>query len=1031
MAQPLTVLIIDDCLEDRQVYRRYLLQDQEHNYTILEEESGEGALALCRQFQPDCILLDFILPDLDGLEFLAELQLLAKPAMPAAIMLTGYGNEALAVQAMKSGVQDYLVKGQTTAERLRSTIHSAIQNVRLREELQQSEERFRTSVENMLDCFGIYSAIRNETGKIVDFRVDYVNAAACEFSQMSKEEQRSKGMCQIFPNIRKNGLFDECCRVVETGQPSVKESLTSTSCSSQQLSRAIDIRITKMGDGFVASWRDVTEKKQAEERLRESRQFIERIAETTPGILYVYDLVEQRSIYINHQVTKLLGYTPQQIQDMGTEFMPQLMHPDDLARFFAYQQQINSARDGDILENEYRMRHANGEWRWFCSRDTVFTRNSDGSPHQIVGTSFDITDRKHTEEQLRLSNERFQLAAAAVNCLIYDWDIQKNTVDRTEGLTRILGYSQDEAEATHEWWKEQIHLEDRDCLGKYFHTISANQNHYAAEYRVRHKNNQYLHVLDQGVITRDACGQPVRAVGSTTDISDRKHAEVALRQSEAKFRRIVESNVVGIYFGDFNGRIYEANDAFLDLFGYTRRELEAGSIRWDWMTPPEYQDLDRQKIQELQISGVCTPFEKEYCRKDGTRVPILLGIACIEGQEEKGYSVCFVLDLTQRKRAEAALRESEERYRYLSNAIPQLVWICDANGNYEHVNQRWSEFTGQTVEQAMRFDWRKVIEPVIHPDEFQVFIHTWTEALQTGNPYEQEIRYKSRDGTYRWHLARAVPMKDEQGRVIRWFGTSTDIDDRKQLEAERDRLLQLEQAARAEAEAANQAKDEFVAIVSHDLRSPLNAIIGWSGLLRTRKLDADTFATALETIERNAKSQASLLEDLLNISRILRGKLQLEVSQVNLANIVRMAIKTAYPSANAKGIHLESVLDESIPPIAGDINRLLQVLGNLLSNAIKFTPSQGRVDVRLCVCPEPNSSDSALIQVSDTGIGISPEFLPYVFERYRQARGIHKQAGLGLGLAIARHLVELHGGTIHATSPGEGQGSTFIIKLPL
>ncbi len=460
---------------------------------------------------------------------MAELKQQTKGAIPAVIMLTGYGNEVVAVEAMKSGVQDYLIKGQTTAERLCSTIHSAIKNAQLHQELQRSEERFRTSVENMLDCFGIYSAIRNETGEIVDFQIDYVNAAACEFNRMSQEEQQSKGLCKILLNLRKSGLFDECCQVVETGQPLAKESLTYTSFDSkQQLTKAVDIRITKMGDGFVASWRDVTEKKQAEERLQESQRFIERIAETTPGILYVYDLLEAQNIYLNGQVNKLLGYTPQQIQDMGTEFLVNLMHPDDLACSPVMYKRFDSAKDGDILENEYRMQHANGEWRWFCSRDTVFTRNADGSPHQIVGTTFDITERKQIEEQLRLSNERFQLAAAAVNCLIYDWNVGNSTVDRTEGLARILGYSLEEAQATHQWWKEQIHPEDRVRLGNHFRTMSANQNHYAIEYRMRHKDQQYRYVLDQGVIRRDANGQPVRAVGSATDISDRKHAEAAV-----------------------------------------------------------------------------------------------------------------------------------------------------------------------------------------------------------------------------------------------------------------------------------------------------------------------------------------------------------------------------------------------------------------------------------------------------------------------------------------------------------------------
>ncbi|MCC5638405.1 PAS domain S-box protein [Nostoc sp. CHAB 5844] len=897
MVQPLTVLIIDDSPEDRLVYRRYLLQDQEYNYTILESESGEEALERYRQFQTDCILLDFLLPDMDGLEFLAELAKLTKKVIPAVVMLTGYGNEAVAVQAMKSGVHDYLVKGQTTAERLHSTIHSAVAQVKLRQELQQSEAR-----------------------------------------------------------------------------------------------------------------------------LRQTQQFIERIAETTPGILYVYDVVEQRNVYLNGQVNRLLGYTPQQVQDLGAEYLIKLMHPEDLPLFHIHLQQFATIQDNEILEFEYRMRHADGEWRWFYSRDTLFTTNDDGSPRQIVGTAYDITTRKQAEAQLRLSNERFQLAAAAVNCLIYDWNIPENIVERTEGLTRILGYSQQEAEPTQQWWMEKIHPEDQDFLRSYYEMMSADDHYYAVEYRVRHKNHEYRYVLDQGVITRDQNGQALRAVGSTTDISDRKHQEAALRASEAKFRRIVESNVIGIYFGDFSGRIYEANDAFLEMVGYTRAELQAGNLRWDELTPLEYRFLDQQRLQQLQTTGVCTPFEKEYLRKDGTRVPILLGIARLDVTNQQGYSACFVLDLTQRKRAEAALRQSEARYRYLSDAIPQLVWINNAQGECQHVNQRWYEFTGQTLEEAQGLGWKNIL----HPDDIQPFIQQWLVSMQTGEPYEQELRYRKYDGSYRWYLARGVPIKDEQGNIVQWFGTSTDIDDRKQLEAERQRLLQLEQAARAEAEAANRTKDEFVAMVSHDLRSPLNAILGWTQLLRTRKFDKESVNRALETIERNAQSQAKLLEDLLNMSRLLRGKLHLELRQVNLAAIVGEAIQAAYPTANAKNLHLESMIDQSIPPIIGDCDRLLQVLGNLLSNAIKFTSAGGRIDVKLF-----RHDNHAEITVSDTGIGISPEFLPYVFERYRQDERISKQGGLGLGLAIARHLIELHGGTIQAISLGEGQGSTFNIKLPL
>ncbi|HLO86111.1 MAG TPA: PAS domain S-box protein [Nostocaceae cyanobacterium] len=901
MERSLTVLIIDDSPEDRQVYRRYLQQDQEHTYTILEAELGDEALELCEQYRPDGILLDFLLPDLDGLEFLAELKQQNKSYLPAVIMLTGYGNEAVAVQAMKSGIQDYLVKGQITAEHLSATVNSAIKNAQLRQELQKSEERFRTSVENMLDCFGIYSAIRNEQNEITDFRIDYVNAAACECHQLTKEEQLGQKLCEILPVYRESGLFTEYCQVVETGEPLVKEAQEYIySNGYQELIRAFDIRIRKMEDGFVASWRDVTEKKQAEEKLR-------------------------------------------------------------------------------------------------------------------------------------LSNERFQLAAAAVNCLIYDWDFEKDRIIRTEGLTRVLGYSLQEAQPTLTWWKNLIHPEDRYCLQQLSQAGFAEQNSYSIEYRMLHKDQKYRYVLDQGLIVRDADNRVVRAVGSVTDIteqklalSDRLRVEAALRQSEGKFRRLFESNVIGIYFGDFSGKIFEANDAFLQMFGYARAELEAGIMRWDMMTPPEYYSLDQQKVQELRTGSICIPFEKEYFHKDGTRIPILLGIARMEESEQEGYSVCIIINLTKRKQAEDALRQSEELYRYLSNSIPQIVWIDNSQGECEYVNRRWEEYTGKNFKQALGSGWTDII----NPDDLLSVLEGWKSSINQGIPYEFELRYRRFDGEYRWHLVRGLPIWNEQGNIIKWFGTATDIDDRKQFETERNQLLELEKAAREEAERANQIKDEFVAMVSHDLRSPLNAILGWAKLLQTRPVDTDTLNRALATIERNAQAQAKLLEDLLNISRILRGKFQLELEEVNLVSIVSAAIETAYPTAEAKGINLESIIDQSIPPITGDVHRLLQVLGNLLSNAVKFTPSGGKVEVSLSKLNDQQVK-FAQITVSDTGIGIQPQFLPYVFERYQQGDRAHRQHGLGLGLAIARHIVELHHGTIDAASPGPGLGSTFTVKLPL
>ncbi|MCC5642871.1 response regulator [Nostoc sp. CHAB 5824] len=252
-----------------------------------------------------------------------------------------------------------------------------------------------------------------------------------------------------------------------------------------------------------------------------------------------------------------------------------------------------------------------------------------------------------------------------------------------------------------------------------------------------------------------------------------------------------------------------------------------------------------------------------------------------------------------------------------------------------------------------------------------------------------------------------------------------------QLEASnraKDELLIREQVIRAEAEAANRAKDEFLSVLSHELRTPLNAILGWSQMLRKQQVSEDRLMRALETIERNARSQTKIVEDILDISGMITGKLRLQVHPVNLVKVIEAAIESVRLAAEAKSIRIQSVLDCSKNPISGDADRLQQVVWNLLSNAIKFTPKGGKLQIRL-----ERINSHIEITVSDTGVGISPDFLPYVFDRFRQndSTTTRSYGGLGLGLAIARQLIELHGGTITVASPGIGQGTTFIVKLPV
>lgn len=516
--------------------------------------------------------------------------------------------------------------------------------------------------------------------------------------------------------------------------------------------------------------------------------------------------------------------------------------------------------------------------------------------------------------------------------------------------------------------------------------------------------------------------------GMTRSLSEaRKTAErsaAALTESERRFRRLVESNIFGVAFGDFQGGIHYANDYFLRLVGYDREDLLNGKISWENLTPPEFLYLDERAAVELKKHGVATPFEKQYIRKDGTRVPILIGGALLADTDTSHAEIIgFIFDLSDRNSAQQALRWSEERYRSLVEATANIIWDTKAEGEVTTELPGWSAFTGQTFEEYQGWGWLAAI----HPEDRDRTARAWLKALADRSVYEIEHRLRRYDGEYRYMNARGVPVLEADGSIREWVGVHTDITERKLAEVERERLLQREQAAREEAETANRMKDEFLATLSHELRTPLNAMLGWTRLLRSRKFDETTTAKALETIDRNTKSLAQLIEDILDMSRIVRGKLHLEIRSLDITPVVVAAIETVLPAATAKDIQIASSL-AAVRPIMGDVNRLQQVFWNLLANAIKFTPKGGRVEVRLF-----QLDSQVQVQVVDNGQGISPEFLPHVFDRFRQADSTttREYGGLGLGLSIVRHLVELHGGTVQAESAGLGKGAKFTVILPI
>lgn len=376
------------------------------------------------------------------------------------------------------------------------------------------------------------------------------------------------------------------------------------------------------------------------------------------------------------------------------------------------------------------------------------------------------------------------------------------------------------------------------------------------------------------------------------------------------------------------------------------------------------------------------------------------------------------------ERSQHDLRESESRFRQLADSAPVMIWMSDAAGQCSWLNRPWLEFTGQPLEKQTGDGW----EQFIHPDDLSRCRETFQRHFDTRTAFEMDYRLRRHDGIHRWIITRGMPLFSGESSFLGYMGGCIDIHERKEAEKDSEALLKIEQRARLDAERTALLKDEFLATVSHEMRTPLTAMLGWVQLLRSGTLSGDTVPQALETIERNARAQAKLIDDLLDMSRILSGRLRLDVQQVQPAEIVEAAMSAAEPAATAKKIRLQCDLDPRTGPMVGDPTRLQQIIWNLLNNAIKFTPSAGSVSVKL------KRRDFALeISVTDTGEGITPEFLPHVFDRFRQqdASTVRRHQGLGLGLAIVKQLVELHGGSVEARSAGIGQGSTFVVHLPM
>ncbi len=670
------------------------------------------------------------------------------------------------------------------------------------------------------------------------------------------------------------------------------------------------LRSAKQGSiGFVV---DLTERKQAQEESARNRLLFQRIAEATPDIIYVYDLCKRRNLYVNRAGQHILG-DPITMDTIEGSADYSLIHPDDVERMAESYKRFEALEDFEVVEIEYRMRNAEGNYIWLRNRAVVFSRASDGKPEQILGIIQDITEHKKSNEALKRSEERERARAQELEILM-------------NSVPACVWISHDK--------------ESRRITG----------------------NSAAYELLRMEPGTNQSKSAPAG-------------------ECPPHFRVMRDGKEI----------------------------------------PCKELPLQKAAAEGIEIRG----FEMDVVFDDGRCHRLFGNVTPIFNSEgiQQGAVGIFV-DSTEKLLAEQALRLSEERFRSLVAATAAVVWTADAKGNFVTPQLSWEMFTGQNFKEQQNLGWLSMF---LEEDQAKIKAR-FDQAMEERSLYEIEGRlFRAKDSQYRYVFIRAVPLLSGDGYVREWVGTITDMHEIKRVEEERLALLEQEQKARAEAERTNRMKDEFLATVSHELRTPLTAIMGWVHMLRTDSGDPTTFSTAVETIERNARSQAQLIEDILDVSRIITGKLRLKISKVKCDEVVQAALDALKPALQSKEITVHGRIDSEIDPIDADAGRLQQIVWNLLSNAVKFTPRGGDVFVEV-----KEEKKQVCIQVKDTGEGIPSDFLPYVFDRFRQADGTitRKHSGLGLGLSIVRHLVELHGGKIVAESEGKGKGATFIVTLP-
>ncbi|MBD2094303.1 PAS domain-containing protein [Trichocoleus sp. FACHB-591] len=762
--------------------------------------------------------------------------------------------------------------------------------------------------------------------------------------------------------------------------------------------------------------------------LSQSQELTQQILDSSDDCIKVLDL-EGRILFMSPGGQALLG-----IQDIT----PFLHRP--WAEFWkgvdqqAAMEAVARARVGKVSTFQGYRPTLTGEPKWWDNKISSI-RGADGQVERLLCISRDITQRQQSEDQRQQAEAQLRKSEAHLSAIFSQAAVGLSEVSLdgrfqrvNDELCRILGRSPEEMLAA--GILDITHPEDVPKSWAAIQQLLGTGRPISLDKRYLRPDGSTVWANSSLTRLDDEPGRPHTMLAVTVDLSDRKQVEAALRQSEEQARLAIQVARLGTWRYNLDLKVVELDERTREIWGEPQEAATLPLPRVMARIHPADGERVATAIAAALHPSSSGIYEIDYriLWDDATERWISAnGQALFIGEGEFRQPVSFlgtVLDVTEGKQAEERLRKSAERLSIALTAAKLGDWSWSAATDIVTFSEQAAEMFG--IPPGPYMNWTQM-QSLIHPEDREQARLQAEQAVANRTDYDIEYRVLHSNRSERWIAAKGRAQYDSSGQVLEMLGVVQDITARKQAEVEREQLLVTEQTVREEAERANRVKDEFLAVLSHELRSPLNPILGWARLLQNGKLDAVKTQQALKIIERNAQLQSELIEDLLDVSRILQGKLNLNPSPLNLTSIIQAATETVRLAAEAKVIKLESRLAD-VGQVFGDATRLQQVIWNLLSNAVKFTPAGGQVSIRL----ESLDTD-AHITVSDTGQGIAPEFLPYVFDYFRQANGTttRQSGGLGLGLAIVRHLVELHGGTVRVASPGIGMGATFTVTLPM